>query len=142
MNEEIFDIEAAIKTLAGKFKQIESIYLFGSRRFDTGSSRSDIDILITISDYIKPSALRNFIIQFNTALDIFILEKCRATSIANDSYIEAETDDKIINTLNAVLLYDRNIGISQYLKNLKSIEIDNRVDLPLTSLPNESVPRI
>jgi len=139
VNEEIFEIEAAIKILAGKFQHIQSIYLFGSRRFNTGSSRSDIDILITTSSYIKPSKLRDFIIQFNTALDIFVLENCRATSIANDSYIEAENDKKLIDTLNAVLLYDKDTGVSQYLKDLKNFEIDKRQDLPLTSLPNESV---
>jgi predicted nucleotidyltransferase len=42
--EDIFDLEAIIKILAGKFDEIQSIYIFGSRHFETGSTRSDIDI--------------------------------------------------------------------------------------------------
>ncbi|WP_366917984.1 nucleotidyltransferase domain-containing protein, partial [uncultured Gimesia sp.] len=54
----LFDLEAAVKKLASTFDVIEAIYLFGSRRFGTGSTRSDVDIIIVPKEYIKPSLLR------------------------------------------------------------------------------------
>ena len=134
--EDIYDLEAAIITLAGTFKEIETIYLFGSRRFDTKSSRSDVDILLVISESVKPAKLREFILNHSTALDLFILDNGKATSVANESYIEAENNTDLIKTLNAVMLFDRSSGKTAELSKRKQIEIDKRVKHELTSLPN------
>ena len=134
--EDIFDLEAIIKILTGKFPDIESVYLFGSRRFETGSSRSDIDILITTSNRIKPSHLRDFTLEHSTALDLFILENGRATSVANESYIEASDNDELVKSVNAVMLYDRTTGTSAELEKRKQVEVDKRINHELTSLPN------
>jgi predicted nucleotidyltransferase len=136
IEEDIFDLEAIIKILAGKFSDIESVYLFGSRRFETGSSRSDIDILITTSNRIKPSLLRDFTLEHSTALDLFILENGRATSVANESYIEASNNDELVKSVNAVMLYDRTTGTSSELEKRKQVEVDKRINHELTSLPN------
>lgn len=136
IEEDIFDLEAIIKILAGKFTDIESIYLFGSRRFKTGSSRSDIDILLTTANRIKPSLLRDFTLEHSTALDIFILDKGRATSVANESFIEANNNDELVKSVNAVLLYERASGTSPELEKRKQIEVDKRINHELTSLPN------
>ena len=136
IEEDIFDLEAIIKILAGKFPDIESVYLFGSRRFETGSSRSDIDILITTSNRIKPSLLRDFTLEHSTALDLFILENGRATSVANESYIEANNNDELVKSVNAVMLYDRTTGTSAELVKRKQVEVDKRINHELTSLPN------
>ena len=37
--EDIFDLEAIIKILITKFAEIDRIYIFGSRRYETGSTR-------------------------------------------------------------------------------------------------------
>ncbi len=136
IEDNIFDLEAIIKILAGKFQDIESIYLFGSRRFETGSSRSDIDILLTTTNRIKPSSLRDFTLEHSTALDLFILENGRATSVANESFIEAENNDELVKSVNAVLLYDKTTGTSTELKRRKQVEVDKRINHALTSLPN------
>ncbi len=136
IEEDIFDLEAIVKILAGKFPDIESVYLFGSRRFDTGSSRSDIDILISTTNRIKPSLLRDFTIEHSTALDLFILENGRAISVANESFIEAENNEELIKSVNAILLYDRATGTSAELKKRKQVEVDKRINHKLTSLPN------
>src|SRR5690554_5360905 len=94
--EDIFDLEAIIKILAGKFDEIQSVYIFGSRRFETGSTRSDIDILLTTKKFLAPAKLRDFTLEHSTALDLFILENGRATSAANDSFIEADTNENLI----------------------------------------------
>ncbi|MAM34955.1 MAG: hypothetical protein CMH28_07770 [Micavibrio sp.] len=136
IEEDIFDLEAIIKILAGKFPDIENVYLFGSRRFETGSSRSDIDILITTANRIKPSLLRDFTLEHSTALDLFILENGKATSVANESYIEASNNDELVKSVNAVLLYDRATGKSAELEKRKKVEVDKRINHELTSLPN------
>ncbi len=136
IEEDIFDLEAIIKILAGKFPDIENIYLFGSRRFETGSSRSDIDILLTTTNRIKPSLLRDFTLEHSTALDLFILDNGRATSVANESFIEAENNDELVKSVNAVLLYDRATGTSVELAKRKQVEVDKRINHELTSLPN------
>lgn len=134
--EDIFDLEAIIKILAGKFNEIESIYIFGSRRFETGSTRSDIDILLKTKKFIAPAKLRDFTLEHSTALDLFILENGRATSVANESFIEEDTNENLIKSVNAVLLYDKDTGVSPELTKRKKIEVDKRINHELTSLPN------
>ena len=136
IEEDIFDLEAIIKILAGKFTDIESIYLFGSRRFETGSPRSDIDILLTTTNRIRPSLLRDFTLEHSTALDLFILENGRSTSVANESFIEADDNNELVKSVNAVLLYDRETGTSAELEKRKQVEVDKRINHKLTSLPN------
>lgn len=134
--EDIFDLEAIIKILAGQFSEIDSVYIFGSRRYETGSTRSDIDILLTTTGRIQPAKLRDFTLQHSTALDLFLLENGKATSVANESYITADTDDELIKKVDAVLLYDKHNGVSAELKRRKQIEVDKRINYELTSLPN------
>lgn len=134
--EDIFDLEAIIKILAGQFVEIESVYIFGSRRYETGSTRSDIDILLTTTGRIQPAKLRDFTLQHSTALDLFLLENGKATSVANESYITADTDDELIQKIDAVLLYDKHNGASAELIRRKKIEVDKRINHELTSLPN------
>ncbi|MDI9363463.1 MAG: hypothetical protein QM541_00830 [Flavobacterium sp.] len=134
--EDIFDLEAIIKILAGKFAEINSVYIFGSRRYETGSTRSDVDILLTTTARIQPAKLRDFTLQHSTALDLFLLENGRAISVANESFITAESDDALIQKIDAVLLYDKRNGSSAELIRRKKIEVDKRINHELTSLPN------
>jgi predicted nucleotidyltransferase len=134
--EDIFDLEAIIKILAGKFAEIESIYLFGSRGYETGSTRSDIDILLTTTARIQPAKLRDFTLEHSTALDLFILDDGKAISVANESFLQAKDNDELIKRVDAVLLYDRDSGSSAELQRRKKIEVDKRINHELTSLPN------
>ena len=134
--EDIFDLEAIIKILAGKFAEIESIYLFGSRGYETGSTRSDIDILLTTTARIQPAKLRDFTLEHSTALDLFILDDGKAISVANESFLQAKDNDELIKRVDAVLLYDRYSGSSAELQRRKKIEVDKRINHKLTSLPN------
>lgn len=137
MREEyIFDLEAIIKILAGKFLEIKSIYLFGSRGYETGSTRSDIDILLTTSARIQPAKLRDFTLEHSTALDLFLLKKGKAISVANESFLQTKDNDELIKRVDAVLLYDRYNWSSKELQRRKKIEVDKRINHELTSLPN------
>ncbi|MDG4560838.1 MAG: hypothetical protein P9E88_06055 [Candidatus Competibacter sp.] len=133
-----FDLEAAINVLVGKFTQIQEVLIFGSRRFNTDSARSDIDLLITLNSRVKPAALREFLIEHSTALDLFILENGKATSVANESYISDKNDEELIKKLNAVKLFDREIGKTPDFKKYITLDLDNEVIHKLTSLPNDN----
>jgi predicted nucleotidyltransferase len=137
-NEEIFDLEAAVKTLCGDFPEIVRVYLFGSRRFNTRSSRSDIDILLECKSPIRKSALREFILKHRSALDLFIMESGRAESVANDSFITSSNNDALIGDLHAVELYARGTGSSSFLRENKQAVLDRRVMHKLTTLPGTS----
>lgn len=139
MENDIFDLEAIIKHLSGNFSSIEDVYLFGSRRYDTGSPRSDIDILITFTEFIKPALLREYTLENCIALDIFCLENGKATSVANESHISAKDNNELIGKLNAVLLYSKTSGVSSALSKWKKIELDKRVNPVPTALPNTSI---
>lgn len=134
--EDIFDLEAIIKILAGKFPEIDSIHLFGSRGYETGSTRSDIDILLISDTRIQPAKLRDFTLEHSTALDLFILDNGKAVSVANESYLEAENNEELLKRVDAVLLYSRGNGSSAELIRRKKIEVDKRINHELTSLPN------
>ena len=136
--EDIFDLEAAVKTLCGRFEQITTVYLFGFRRFNTGSSRSDIDILLICDQRIREANLREFTLEFRSALDLFILEDGRAKSIANESFIRAESNEALIKEVKALLLYERGSSPSQELQRWKRLEVDKGTVHELTTLPNRS----
>jgi predicted nucleotidyltransferase len=135
-NYQNIDLASAISVMAGKFPAISEIYIFGSRRFNTESFRSDIDLLVTMSQRIKASDLRDFTIEFSSALDIFILESGRATSIANESYITDESNELLIKKLNAVKLFDRHAGKLDALTEYRTLKLDKRVKHELTVFPN------
>ena len=59
IEEDIFDLEAIVKILAGKFPEIERVYLFGSRT-DDSMKGGDIDIYIQTSQ--KDNILKSKII--------------------------------------------------------------------------------
>lgn len=130
------DLVSAVSVMTGTFPSISEIYIFGSRRFNTESFRSDIDLLVTRSARIKASELRDFTISFSSALDIFILENGCATSIANESFITDESNESLIKKLSAVKLYDRSVGKLEALAKYGKFKLDRRVKHELTSLPN------
>ncbi|NNG60052.1 hypothetical protein HKD51_00450 [Pseudomonas fragi] len=133
--DEIFDLEAAIKSLCGEFQQIEAVYIFGSRRYQTRSTRSDIDILLECNDHIKKSSLRDFVFRHRTALDLFVIEDGRAESVANESFITELNNEALISRLDAVELYRRGSGSTDFFAKYKQQSIDRRVQFKMTVLP-------
>lgn len=134
-----YNLEAAVKALTGHFREIEKLYLFGSRRFSTGSSRSDVDILVVLNAHLKPLVLRDYLLETSNAfLDLFIVERGRATSIVNESFIERGSTAELISLLNADLLFDRDVGTSEALRQMKNVEVDRRASHAMTVLPGMS----
>lgn len=133
-----FDLEAAVNVLVGKFHEIREVFIFGSRRFNTDSARSDIDLLIILDGRIKPSIIRGFLIEYSTALDLFILENGRATSVANESYISDKNNDELVKKLSAVKIFDREIGKTPEFEKYTTLDLDDEIIHKLTALPNDN----
>jgi predicted nucleotidyltransferase len=56
---ETYDLRELTGEMAKAFPEIEALYLFGSRRYRTGSLRSDVDILVELREasHIRPQEL-------------------------------------------------------------------------------------
>lgn len=116
------------------FESIKRIYLFGSRRYPNQSLRSDIDLLIESSAFIKPQDLRAFINR-NPVLDLFSMEGGQAVSYANESCISYSNQEDLLNHLNAVQLWDRDNGYSTTLDIEPIFEYRNDIEFKMTCLP-------
>jgi len=89
---------------------IKALYLFGSRRHNTKSIRSDIDILIESDFYIKAVNCREFAENICPALDLFVIQGNRAISSMNESYVESESTQDLIQKIHAKLFWDTASG--------------------------------
>ena len=80
MREEVYDLRALAEALTRAFPQTEALYLFGSRRYRTGSPRSDVDILVELKEgsHVRPNELRAFSTENCRALDLFVAEGAKA----------------------------------------------------------------
>ena len=79
-------------------------YLFGSRRYKTGSVRSDIDILLFLDGRITDSDAQA-IWNMEPYLDIFYGNSGSAQSIVNESIITRSDRAALIGDLDAIPLY-------------------------------------
>lgn len=104
------NLASVAQDLFQQFQQIEALYLFGSRRFRTGSTRSDIDLLVEVNGNLKPSDLRDHAIENFPAIDPFIVQDATARSCINDSYLAADTKAQLVTELKAVKFWTRSAG--------------------------------
>jgi predicted nucleotidyltransferase len=96
-----FDIRDLIPVIATQYPTVSAMYLFGSRKYRTGSLRSDIDILVKTSRHLRPGKMREVVTEISKALDLFIMLNGTAVSAVNGSSISAENDDALIERLDA-----------------------------------------
>lgn len=80
-----------------------SAYLFGSRKDQTGSVRSDIDILL-VSDRRITQDQAEWIWQLEPYLDIFVVRNGVAQSLVNESELTAVDNNELVAVLGAVPL--------------------------------------
>jgi REase_DpnII-MboI len=110
---EAYDLRELTGKLTRAFPQIEALYLFGSRRYRTGSPRSDVDILVEFANasHIRPQELRAFSAEYCRALDLFVAEGGKAVSCANESHVRAASFGELVTRLEAVCFWNRSKGI-------------------------------
>lgn len=112
--------------------KISEIYIFGSRGYETGSLRSDIDILVYAPDGLRRDEVMP-IMEEEEALDIFkTTNKTEAESFANDSWLKR---DDIVADLDAKLLWSRTSGESTLLERYKEIKVLRDIDFKMSYMP-------
>jgi REase_DpnII-MboI len=112
MNETLYDLRDLAGHLTTAFPQIQALYLFGSRRYRTGSPRSDVDILVELADrtHIRAQELRSFSNDRCPALDLFVAEGGKAVSCANESCVRANSLPELVDRLEAICFWTRSNG--------------------------------
>lgn len=109
--EELIDLGDIADSLVEMFPDIKGLYIFGSRAFGTGSTRSDIDILVEYDNHIRPAKMREFIEWQCKALDLFLIDKNnKAISTQNESYVQEDTFENLISKLNAKKFWEKGKG--------------------------------
>src|SRR5258708_27848450 len=105
---ELYDLAELTKRLTASFSQIEALYLFGSRRYRTGSPRSDVDILIELAEgaHVRPQQLRTFAEAEGPALDLFVADGGKAISCANESRVQAGSFPDLVAQLDALKFWN------------------------------------
>ena len=125
LTDELYDLRELTRALTEAFPQIEALYLFGSRRYRTGSPRSDVDILVGLGKdlHIRPQELRAFSSDYCRALDLFVAEGGKAVSCANESHVRADSFPELVARLEAICFWNRSEG-------LLTADIDWEIRLP------------
>jgi len=129
--EELIDLGDIADAVSERFPNINSLYLFGSRAFGTGSPRSDIDILVEFDGHIRPADLRDFTSSECDALDLFLIEGGKAVSSQNESYVESDNLQSLVATLKAKKFWDKQNGRLQI-----DIPWKQRVRTDITFVPS------
>lgn len=132
-----WNLQDVIRDLNNVCATIESVYLFGSRAYETGSYRSDIDLLVYSKRPLLQAALCSWINETYNPVDLFETNDLKiARSLINGSAIACRKDD-LIGQLDAIQLWSSESGFSRTFTNwdqftLKDISYDPTV-LPLTA---------
>ncbi|MBY5759801.1 hypothetical protein HFO07_24645 [Rhizobium leguminosarum] len=105
-----FDLRDFIE-VAKQALDVDAIYIFGSRRFKTGSLRSDIDIILSSSQFLRSADLRDLIDHQCAALDLFQLYQGRAVSATNESLIDFADNETLLSEIRAVKLWSKTEGL-------------------------------
>jgi len=131
-----YDLAIIAEALSRLNPNIQSLYLFGSRNFNTSSERSDVDILVKHNNYIKAGELRAFVNEHCTALDLFLVEENRAVSVINESFIELDSFETLITTLNATLFWTKEDGVIEDANIPWKFFIRGDINFKMSILPN------
>jgi nucleoside phosphorylase/predicted nucleotidyltransferase len=101
-----------VESLATKWPRLDEIFLFGSRRFATGSLRSDLDlILVFVDETPSTTEIGEFVRDVSTYIDAFVLRERRlAQSAINNSLIRATSKDEVSEEVGAVQVWSRSAG--------------------------------
>ena len=103
------DLTVLIESLSKQFSNVVSVYLFGSRAYQTNSKRSDIDLLISFNSE-KAVCDRSKVLKFQEGypyIDIFINREYSAQSVVNNSEIlRKDASIPLERQLDAILIWD------------------------------------
>lgn len=102
------DLQDVIEQAVALLGDVSRIWLFGSRMHQTGSVRSDIDVLVERSSSAPISLAQVATLRrIEPYIDWFSATGGVATSIANGSYVAAGSLDQLVEMLDAKLIWAR-----------------------------------
>ena len=133
-----FDLHDFVLPITNQYSHVQTVYLFGSRRYRTGSLRSDIDVLLETTGHIRPGKIREIITSISKALDIFILQHGTATSVVNGSSLTASDNPSLITRVDAEKIWDRINGFCDKFDNYIQVYRDD-ISFVMTEMPEEHV---
>lgn len=115
-----WDLRTIVNEIVEHHEEIEEIYLFGSRAYNTGSLRSDIDLLAFSDGKPMPQAVINaWLHDAFPPVDLFwTYDKQIAISAANGSSIRYRGDNQagcknVVEQVEAIRLWDSQSGFSE-----------------------------
>ena len=137
------NLKAHLTEVVKRFSDITEIYLFGSRAYNTGSLRSDCDLLVRVSDTgrVHGSALRDYSMEECPPIDFFLAIGGRAISCSNDSSVGAPTFDDLVKKLDAILLWSKAAGFTDFEFSIEAkwvFETTRYGKFPASSLPDSA----
>ncbi len=103
-----WNIKDMIEYLLENISCIQSIYLFGSRAYQTKSLRSDIDILLISDEPISFSEFIDIMHDKFPPLDVFYsTDNKNAVSAINNSVLKTKDKTTLVEQVEAILLWNR-----------------------------------
>jgi predicted nucleotidyltransferase len=107
------DLHEILANFSERVPGVRSMRLFGSRRYKTGSLRSDIDLLVEF-DGSRPTdrQLAEAVRRVSVYIDPFVVSGNSARSAINGSTISASPGKTVAETLDAVEIWTKATGIA------------------------------
>lgn len=138
-----WDLKEIATSIIEENKNVTEIYLFGSRAYNTGSLRSDIDILIVAEVEIPDVLFRDRINKKYPPVDLFVtVNKLNARSLMNGSVLnKREQYSTIIEQIDAVLLWKKGDGFSDGFTGWAQLT-QKSIDFKMSILPSYPIPDI
>lgn len=135
---ENWNLEEIVNFLINENSSIQKIYLFGSRGYDTGSLRSDIDILVISEKAIGDLPLRDNIHHVYPPLDLFIsTDNKTARSLANGSVLNLRSNyTDIVEQIEGKLLWDKQNNFNENISRYRIQKTKKNIDFRMTIIPN------
>jgi len=104
------DLAEAVELLAERIAGLHEVFLFGSRRFQTGSARSDVDLLLVGDGLPAASVVAGVAREIDSYLDVFVVHGGVAQSAVNESVIASADFASLRRMLDALPLWRRDCG--------------------------------
>jgi len=108
----ILDLTLVVNEILKHQPEVEKIYLFGSRAYETGSYGSDIDLLLDTNGRQNPILFIE-LRKFEPYIDLFQIKGNIAESAGNLSQIrspEIKTKEELIEKIEAIEIWNNNKG--------------------------------
>lgn len=144
-NTVIWNLKEIIDRIISHHIEVQEIYLFGSRAYNTGSLRSDIDLLVIANAQIPLPSINEWLHDEFPPVDLFFMcnGQKAAVSVINGSWLQQRTEVSLVEQLDAIELWSRDNGFSNQFENWDQktlVSIDFKMSIiPGPQIENEGV---